>query len=167
MPSIILYNGDNFAAWWLQWCLPWFCVSLPEMMLLTYCYLLACLLTYLLTYFMERSPSWEVNCFSDSQEIPQILWNPKLITAFTSVCHLSLSRARSSHFMPPHPTSWRSILILSSHLYLGLPSGLFPQVSLPKPCIHLSSPQYMLHIPPSLSFVSIFITRTLFGEEYR
>jgi hypothetical protein len=28
--------------------------------------------------------------------------------------------------MPPHPNSWRSILILSSHLRLGLPSGLFP-----------------------------------------
>ena len=27
---------------------------------------------------------------------------------------------------PPHPTSWWSILILSSHLRLGLPSGLFP-----------------------------------------
>ena len=27
---------------------------------------------------------------------------------------------------PPHPTSWRSILILSSHLCLGLPRGLFP-----------------------------------------
>ena len=28
--------------------------------------------------------------------------------------------------MPPHPTSWRYALILSSHLHLGLPSGLFP-----------------------------------------
>ena len=26
----------------------------------------------------------------------------------------------------PHPTSWRSFLILSSHPRLGLPSGLFP-----------------------------------------
>ena len=26
----------------------------------------------------------------------------------------------------PFPTSWRSILILSSHLHLGLPNGLFP-----------------------------------------
>ena len=26
----------------------------------------------------------------------------------------------------PHPTFWRSILILSSHFCLGLPSGLFP-----------------------------------------
>jgi hypothetical protein len=28
--------------------------------------------------------------------------------------------------MPPHPTSRRSILILSSHLRLGLSSGLLP-----------------------------------------
>ena len=28
--------------------------------------------------------------------------------------------------MPPHPTAWISILILSSHLCLGLPSGLCP-----------------------------------------
>jgi hypothetical protein len=28
--------------------------------------------------------------------------------------------------MPPHLTSWRSILILSFHLRLSLPSGLFP-----------------------------------------
>ena len=27
---------------------------------------------------------------------------------------------------PPYPTSWTPILILSSHLRLGLPSGLFP-----------------------------------------
>jgi hypothetical protein len=28
--------------------------------------------------------------------------------------------------MAPRPTSWRSVLILSSHTSLGLPSGLFP-----------------------------------------
>jgi len=27
---------------------------------------------------MEKSPSWEVNQFSASQEIPRILWNPKV-----------------------------------------------------------------------------------------
>jgi len=36
------------------------------------------LITYLLTYSMEQSPSWEVNRFSASQEIPRILWNPKV-----------------------------------------------------------------------------------------
>ena len=32
----------------------------------------------LLTYSMEKSPSWEANRFSASQEIPRILWNPKI-----------------------------------------------------------------------------------------
>jgi hypothetical protein len=36
------------------------------------------LLTYLLTYSMEQSPSWEANCSAASQEIPRILWNPKV-----------------------------------------------------------------------------------------
>jgi hypothetical protein len=27
---------------------------------------------------MEQSPSWEANGFSASQEIPRVLWNPKV-----------------------------------------------------------------------------------------
>jgi hypothetical protein len=27
---------------------------------------------------MEQSPAWEANWFSDSQEIPRILWSPKV-----------------------------------------------------------------------------------------
>jgi len=34
-------------------------------------------LTYLFTYSMEQSPSWEANRFSVSKEIHCILWNPK------------------------------------------------------------------------------------------
>ena len=49
-----------------------------------------------------------------------------IITALTSLLHLSLSWARPIQSIYPHPTSWRSILILSTHLRLGLPSGLFP-----------------------------------------
>ena len=30
------------------------------------------------TYSMEQSPSWEANQFSASQEIPRILWKPKV-----------------------------------------------------------------------------------------
>ena len=33
---------------------------------------------YLLTYSMEQSPSWEANWSAASQEIPRILWNPKV-----------------------------------------------------------------------------------------
>jgi hypothetical protein len=35
-------------------------------------------ITYLLTYSMEQSPSWEVNWFAASQEIHRVLWNPKV-----------------------------------------------------------------------------------------
>jgi hypothetical protein len=34
--------------------------------------------TYLLIYTMEQNPSWEANRISASQEIPRILWNPKV-----------------------------------------------------------------------------------------
>ena len=50
----------------------------------------------------------------------------RFITALTSVRHLSLSWANTIQSTYPHPTSWRSFLILSTHLCLGLPSGLFP-----------------------------------------
>jgi hypothetical protein len=35
-------------------------------------------INYLLTYSMEQSPSWEANWSAASQEIPGILWNPKV-----------------------------------------------------------------------------------------
>ena len=50
----------------------------------------------------------------------------RFITALTSVRHLSLFWASPIQSIYPHPTSWRSFLILSTHLRLGLPSGLFP-----------------------------------------
>ena len=50
----------------------------------------------------------------------------RFITALTSVRHLSLSWASPIQSIYPHPTSWRSILILSTHLRLGLQSGIFP-----------------------------------------
>ena len=47
-------------------------------------------------------------------------------TDLTSDRHLSLSWASPIQSIYPHPTSWRSTLILSNHLCLGLPSGLLP-----------------------------------------
>jgi hypothetical protein len=40
--------------------------------------LISSFFTYLLTHSMEHSASWEANWFSASQEIPRILWNPKV-----------------------------------------------------------------------------------------
>ena len=45
--------------------------------------------SFLLTYCMERSPSWEANRFLASQEIPCILWNPKVYKSSPSVPILS------------------------------------------------------------------------------
>jgi hypothetical protein len=59
------------------------------------------------------------------KKFPTFYGNRRFITAFTSARHVSLSWASSIQPRPPHPTSWRSILILSSHLCLGLPSGLY------------------------------------------
>ena len=78
------------------------------------------------TYSMQHSPSWEANRFSASQEIPRVYGPRRFITTFISARHLSLSWAISIQSMASHPISWRSILILSSHLRLGVPSGLFP-----------------------------------------
>jgi hypothetical protein len=85
---------------------------------------------------------------------------------FTRPHHLSLSSARSVKAMPPPSPSWRSILILSSHPFLGLPSGLFPQVTLLKPCMHLPSPSHMCYMP-SQSHSSQFDHLNNIGEEYK
>ena len=59
-------------------------------------------------------------------KFPAFHGTQRFITALTSVRHLSLSWASPIQSMYPHPTFWRSILILSTHLCLGLPSGLLP-----------------------------------------
>jgi hypothetical protein len=50
---------------------------------------------YLLTYSIEVSPSWEANRFTASQEIPRILWNPKVHYRIHN--HLSLSQLNPVH----------------------------------------------------------------------
>ena len=82
-------------------------------------------ITYLLTPW-SRVLLEKLTGSAASQEIPRIFGTRKFITVLTSARHLSLSWANSIQSLKPLPTSWRSILILSSHLRLGLPSGLFP-----------------------------------------
>ena len=60
------------------------------------------------------------------KKLPAFNGTRRFITALTSVRHLSLFWASPIQSIYPHPTSWRSILILSTHLRLGLFSGLLP-----------------------------------------
>jgi hypothetical protein len=129
-------------------------------------YLITYLLIYLLTYSMEQSPSWEANWFSASQEIPQILWNPKV-----HYCnHKCLQPVHIlSQLYPVHtPTSH----FLKIHLNIILPS--MPESSkwslslrFPKQNSVYASPLphmcYMAHTFHS----SWFYHRIILGEEYR
>ena len=74
-------------------------------------------------------------------KLPAFHGTRRFITALTSVRHLSI-RASPIQSIYPHPTSWRSIPILSAHLRLGLPSGLLPS-GFPSKTLYTPSP----HIP--------------------
>jgi len=82
-------------------------------------------LTYLLTpwcrVLLEKRTGLQL-----VKKFPAFHGTRKFITALTSVRHLSLYWVGPIQSIYPHPTSWRSILILSTHLRLGLPSGLLP-----------------------------------------
>ena len=60
------------------------------------------------------------------KKFPAFHGTRRFITALTSVRHLSLSWASPIQSIYPHPTSWRSVLILFTHLRLGFPNGLLP-----------------------------------------
>ena len=99
-------------------------------------------------------------------KFPAFYGTRSFITALTSVRHLSLSWASPIQSTYPYPTSWRSILILSTHLRLGLHSGLFPS-SFPTKILYspLSSP--IRATCPAHLILLDFMTRTILCEEYR
>ena len=96
------------------------------------------------------------------KKFPAFHGTRRFITALTSVRHLSLWSASQIQSIYPHPTSWGFILILFTHLRLGLPSGLFPSGFLTKT---LSSP---IRATCSAHLILLdFITRTILVEQYR
>jgi hypothetical protein len=70
----------------------------------------------------------------------------RFITAFTKALHLYLSWARPIQSTPIHRISERSILMLSTNLCIGIPSGLFLSGFPLHPHSHyMSHPSHRLH----------------------
>ena len=115
---------------------------------------------------MDHCPSWETNRFSARQEIPHILWNPKV-------------HYRSYKCPPPdpilsqvEPVQASTFHFLKIHLNIILPSTpgsskwslslWFPHTNR----IYISSLSYICYIT-GLSHSSGFDPRTLLGDEYK
>ena len=84
-------------------------IYLEKQELITYGHNGCCyLLPYLLTHSMKRSPS---RGFQLVKNFPAFHGTQRVVTAFISAHHLSLSWTSSIQSITPHPTFWRSILI--------------------------------------------------------
>ena len=126
-----------FVSFYSEYFLPWIiwvsvflhsllsCFSATVIFSLYIC--ISWLWCYLLTYCMVQSRSWEANWFAASQEIPHILWNPKV-------------HYRTDKRPPPVPILGQPnpFHILTSHLLEIHPNIIHP--SMPR------SPQWSLSL---------------------
>jgi hypothetical protein len=115
---------------------------------------------------MEKSPSWEANPFSASQEIPRILWNSKF--------HYRIHNSPPPIPILKHtdPVSDLTSHFLNIHLNIIVPST--PRSSKWSLCLRFlhQIPVYISTLPhtcyvPRPPHSSWFISRTILSEKYR
>ena len=95
---------------------------------------------YIFTYLITALSRVLLEKLTSSQlvkKFPAVYGTRSFITAFTSARQLPLYWASSIQSVVPHPTYWRSILIL----FCVFQVVSFPHISPPKPCIASPLPQ--------------------------
>jgi len=116
---------------------------------------------------MEQSPSWEANWLLQLvKKFPAFL-EPEGSSPYSQV-PATCPYPEPTPSNPPQslPTSWRSILILFSHLRLGLRNGLFPS-GFPTRTLCTPLPSPILATCPVHLILLDFTTRTIFWEPYK
>jgi hypothetical protein len=114
---------------------------------------------------MEQSASWEANIHFDSQEIPYLLWNPKVHYCIHKSPLLVpvVSQMHPAHTFPPCFPKIRSDVTVTSmrRFYEWSLPFVFPNQNIV--CIsHLS---HAFHLPVHLILLDS-TTLTVFGEAY-
>jgi hypothetical protein len=119
----------------------------------------------LLTYSTMQDIIWKADCHSTSHAISCFLYGARrFITVFTKARHWTLSWASRIQFAPSIPISLRSILMLSSHLRLGLPMVSYLPTSQPKPWMFKhTGPKHFSYEICSVFTISLRIKRHTSG----
>jgi hypothetical protein len=93
------------------------------------------------------------------------LWNPNVHYRIHK-CPTPVRILSPLYSVPTTPPTSRSLLILSSHLHLGLPYGLFPS-GFPIKTLCTPPPSPTRATCPAHLILLDFTTRTILGKEYR
>jgi len=120
-------------------------------------------ITILLIYCMQQSPSWEANRFSTSQEISRLLWIPEVYYCIHK-CSPPVPVLSNIDLVNASHLPSRTSIVISFHLCLGFPSGLFPlgyptkTLFKPLPPIRVTCPAHIMHLG--------LISRSVLCEQY-
>ena len=115
---------------------------------------------------MEQIPSWEASRFLASQEIPRILLNLKVHYRIHKCPPPVPFLSQIDPVTAPTSHPLGSLFILSSHIRLGLPSGLFPS-GFPTETLYTPLLSSIHATQPTHVILLDLITRIILGERYR